>query len=205
MHLDHRLTVALAALALVGACDAGRDKPDDPFETDTAVDSADTADSADTSDTAGPVDTSDTSDTIDGAAAYAGGWSGTWSNTTFSSTGSASLSVVIDDAKKEATFGLDLNGNVFGGNDPPLISLKGTYTATSLTVSATGDALFGDLTLTFDADGTVNGTATPPGLPGGLTFTGTATPKKMDISYGIDDGQGGSYAIGTLEFSKIGG
>ncbi|MCB9665968.1 MAG: hypothetical protein H6732_17815 [Alphaproteobacteria bacterium] len=200
MHACRHLVTTVGALALVAACSTGDGKDTtDSSDTDVGGDSSDTGDTADSGDTS---DTEDTSDTGTSPTAYAGGWSGTWMNTTFSSTGDATLSIGIDQDKKEATFGLDLNGNVFNGGDPPLISLTGPYTSTELTVSVTGDSLFGDFSLTFASDGTVNGMASPPLLPGDMTFTGTATPTAIDLTYEMDDGAGGVFASGTMNFTK---
>ena len=130
---------------------------------------------------------------------FAGNWTGTWNNTTFGSKGAAKMTVVVDEAKKSVELTLDLDGNVFGAADPPAEKFTGTYTAAGFTVTSKS-TLFGDLSLTFKADGTISGSGKPAGFDD-ITFKGTGTAKTMTLTYTINQG-GKKFAEGTFDLTK---
>ena len=132
--------------------------------------------------------------TGDLAPQLAGNWTGNWSNTTFLTTGPAALTISINAAAKTYSATLTLGGNVFGGNAPGPQTLTGSYSsATGVSYSGHSD-LFGDLTFTISPAGAISGSATnvPGANVSSLTFTGTATPTTIHISYSLTLKTGGT-------------
>lgn len=133
---------------------------------------------------------------------YIGTYAGNWNNLTFSTTGSATMDVAADTTAKTASMVLDLNGNVFGGGDPPAVTMNGTYNNAQMTVSAT-NTLFGNMTFTVDSNGHISGSA--PNVPGpnvdSITFNGTITATGANLTYLIALAGGGT-ANGTLVMTK---
>ncbi len=116
---------------------------------------------------------------------FEGDWSGSWKNSTFGTTGSAEATVVVrDDGTAEIM--LDLGGGVFGAANPPAITLTGTYTATEATFTLEGDPTFGNITLTFTAEGKVTGVVEKAMRGAGkVDLTGTMTQEKMELNYTV--------------------
>jgi len=75
---------------------------------------------------------------------FVGQYEGAWFNDTFSSTGAARFR--IEAAGDTGTLGVDLDGNVFGGFDPPEVVFTGTIGSQALTKN--DDSLFGDVSCT---------------------------------------------------------
>lgn len=121
-----------------------------------------------------------------------GSWTGSWNNTTFGSTGASKATVTTDEATKKVTFKLDLDGNVFGGVNPPEETFTGTYDDAQFTVSGSS-ATFGMLSLTVKKDGTITGSATP--TRGTITLTGSASETKITINYLFTDGTKGTLTL----------
>ncbi len=133
---------------------------------------------------------------------FAGEWSGAWNNDTFGSTGAITLSIVVnEDGTWSAT--LDIDGPVFGANDPTARTVSGTYDASGATGQLQGDDVFGDVTLSATLDGTIVIAATniPAAGIASLTAEGTATPDGIAMTYTVtfDDG---TTAEGTGTLTK---
>ncbi len=108
---------------------------------------------------------------FDGSA-YVGTWTGTWDNTTFASTGAGTVTVTFADPT--LTLDLDLDGNIFGGANPPLESFTATTTTASATMDPAVSAVYGTLSGTLSATGTLTITGTSiPGAVDRFDFTGT--------------------------------
>lgn len=132
------------------------------------------------------------------AATYLGTWAGTWTNTTFSSTGA--LSATVSQAGDTFTVQFDMDGNVFGGANPPLESFTATVSAVNASLVSITSAVYGTLTGTLAADGTLNASGTA--IPGGVdtfTLTGTWTATQITANVTITfDGGGSAAANATL-------
>lgn len=137
---------------------------------------------------------------------YVGNWNGQWTNTTFNSTGAAHLEVTADTEQKTVQFVIDVDGNVLGGSDPDPITLGGTYNDAGITIESTINT-FGDLTLTIDAEGNINGTAVnvPNQYIEKIDFNGTATPETITINYTVTftADAGGGTAAGIFTLNKV--
>jgi hypothetical protein len=133
----------------------------------------------------------------------AGNWSGTWRNTAFASTGTITMVVSADTVAQTVTVVLDVNGNVFGGADPPSETLNGTYSPTTGGSFSGRSAVFGNVTMTVSPSGQISGSATqvPPSFVSRLDFTGTATTSQINISYTVTFTAGGT-ANGTAVLNK---
>lgn len=75
---------------------------------------------------------------------FVGQYEGSWFNDTFSSTGAARIRIEV--AGDTGTLGVDLDGPVFGGLDPPEVTFTGTVGSQAL--SKQDDSLFGDVSCT---------------------------------------------------------
>jgi hypothetical protein len=125
-------------------------------------------------------------------------YTGTWKNTTFGSSGALKIDVTIKDNRAKGS--LDLDGNVFGGADPPAIPFNFPFnpnTAGKFKVSGT---LLGNLAGTYSKDGdlTVTITKTPGGFPKETRIDGKLDLKLQTFkaTYEIDD-DAGLFAEGT--------
>lgn len=130
---------------------------------------------------------------------FAGSYTGQWNNTTFSTSGGAFASMAGVASTQTAFFELTLTGPVFGGSNPPPTVLAGPISAGA--VSLTGNStLFGPVSLTIAADGTMTFTANsvPGPLVATFTINGTAHPDKITGNYTITFKAGGNPANGTL-------
>jgi hypothetical protein len=134
-------------------------------------------------------------------AAFAGNWSGQWNNTTFSTTGPASMVVNIDTAAQTFQTTLTLGGNVFGGSAPPPQNFSGSLSTSGISISQSSP-VFGNVTATIGADGTVTGSLTnvPNASISRVDFTGAATPATITINYTItfSASGGGGKATGVM-------
>jgi len=137
---------------------------------------------------------------------YVGNWVGQWTNTTFNSTGAANLVVTADTEQETVQFVIDVDGFVLGGADPDPITLGGTYNETGINISSTVET-FGDLTLTIDEDGNINGSAINVPNPNidRIDFTGTVTSETMTINYTVtfSPNIGGGTAVGVFTLNKV--
>ena len=146
--------------------------------------------------------TSNVALTPSNAAKMAGNWTGSWRNTTFGSTGTITMSVTTDTVQQTMQIRLDVNGNVFGGSDPPAETFNGPYTTTGATLTRTS-TVYGDVTVTVTPTGQITGSAVnvPVGTISRLDFTGTATATTITINYTVTF-VGGAKAIGTATLTK---
>ena len=146
--------------------------------------------------------TSNVALTPSNAAKMAGNWTGSWRNTTFGSTGTITMSVTTDTVQQTMQIRLDVNGNVFGGSDPPAETFNGPYTTTGATLTRTS-AVYGNVTVTVTPTGQISGNATsvPVGTISRLDFTGTATTTTITINYTVTF-VGGGTAVGTATLTK---
>jgi hypothetical protein len=134
---------------------------------------------------------------------FEGFWRGTWFNNTFMSTDSAFLSVTIDQGASALEAVLDLDGNVFGGNDPDPVTLFGTYDNNGF--SAMGNSsTYGDIFLSGDAAGNITGRM--PNVPNpaidSTTLSGTYTETNIDLTYIVYFTGGGGTADGIINLVK---
>lgn len=111
---------------------------------------------------------------------------GSWVNTTFGSSGAATI--VLDLAGTDLTVIFDLDGPVFGGFDPPALTVTGTFDTTSGgTISASDHPVFGDVSATVSPTGFVSGMATdvPDPFIVSASFMGPVTPAGLIIDYEV--------------------
>gem|GEM_PF-1262227 len=136
---------------------------------------------------------------------FVGTYTGQWNNTTFGSSGASTMVIGADTGASTLTMSLDLDGNVFGGANPPADNLTGTYTTTQAVINGVSP-VFGNLSFTIDAAGNFNGGSND--VPGtsvqSITYTGTITSTAVNLNYVItfEAGAGGGTAVGTLQMTK---
>lgn len=118
--------------------------------------------------------------------ALAGAWVGQWNNVTFGSTGAARATVTVDAQAQTFVVVLDLDGNVFGGSNPPPDTFYGTYTSESGTFGGVSPTL-GTVSMTITKNGVVSGSFT--NIPNaGLKdekLTGALTPQTYTVNFTI--------------------
>ncbi|MEJ2012872.1 MAG: hypothetical protein P8X64_11710 [Anaerolineales bacterium] len=185
---------ALLAFALA-ACSSGTPAVEQAQPTPTEAMAAPT-------DTPLPEPTATTDTGYDTLAAFAGTWSGSWTNTTFGSTGDLTATIEVN-PDGTATFTFDPGGFVFGAFDPPEITFQGTYDASGVTIDLPGDEVFGDVTVTFNPDGTFEmvGDIIPTAGIARVEASGTFTDTTMDGTYTVFfDNE--SLAEGTVTMTK---
>lgn len=120
---------------------------------------------------------------------------GTWTNETFGTTGNVSAIISFNSTTNVATIVFDIDGGVYGGNDPAaetftldMTTFINSGTATLTAASTT----YGDIsvTLTFydDSTGAFTGTATnePTGQVTDASFSGTFSISGSTASFTID-------------------
>jgi hypothetical protein len=128
----------------------------------------------------------------------AGNYTGTWTNTTFGSTGSSSLQLSYNATTKVATITFDVNGNVFGGADPPAETWTCTVTLDGCKASF-NSSVFGAGTFVLRPDGTMYIRSTPS--IGYFNMDGYLTSTNLWGAYTVGLG-GGVKAVGTFSLSK---
>jgi hypothetical protein len=128
-----------------------------------------------------------------GSLAYAGlpdvigHYEGAWTNLTFGSTGKAVIDIQVTGTN--ATLIFDMDGYVFGYIDPPLISMPGTVTGSSIYIDNKGVGIFGDIKGLVDgAMGTFSVTLT--NIPGNsiqhISVIGTIQGGRLSLDYTVD-------------------
>jgi hypothetical protein len=150
-----------------------------------------------------PTATTDTG--YDTFAAWAGSWSGSWTNTTFGSSGSIEATIELDPDGTGA-FTFDAGGFIFGAFDPPSVTFEATFDASGITIDLPGDAIFGDVTVTINPDGTFTmvGDVIPTSGIARVEATGTFSETSIEGIYTVFfDGSG--VAEGTFSMSKSSG
>lgn len=134
---------------------------------------------------------------------FAGNWTGRWENLTFGSKDSASLTVTIDTTLRTLSAVLDLDGNVFGGSDPPPITLNGVYDDEGFSASGS-QAPYGDMTLSGDTAGNLAGSAVnvPNAGIDSVSMSGTYDAAVLALNYVVHFAFGGGTANGIITMEK---
>lgn len=118
--------------------------------------------------------------------ALAGNWVGQWNNATFNSTGAARATVTVDTNARTFVVVLDLDGNVFGGSNPPADTFNGSYTNAGGTFGGVSPTL-GNVNYTISPTGVM--TAAYTNVPtAGISRedqTGTLTPQTVVMNFTI--------------------
>jgi hypothetical protein len=126
-----------------------------------------------------------------------GTYTGAWNNTTFGSTGSASMQIAYNATTKVATITFDVNGNVFGGADPPAETWTCTVTQDGCKASF-NSPVFGPGTFALRFDGTMYIRSVPS--IGYFNMDGYLTSTNLWGAYTV--GLSGGKAVGTFSLSK---
>jgi len=137
------------------------------------------------------------------AAQGSGNWSGTWRNTTFLSNSTLTAVVTADTVAQTMRVVLDVNGSVFGAGDPPAETFTGTYTPGSGGTITQTSARFGNVSITFNPNGSFTGACTNIPVAGiaRFDFTGTMTTSTANLSYTVTF-TNGTTAVGTATLTK---
>jgi hypothetical protein len=138
-------------------------------------------------------------------AALAGTWSGTWHNIFFDTNGPITMAISVDTGAHTFSVLVTLGGNVFGGSPPPPQTFVGSYTPGGSGTFTQDSPVFGHVTATIAADGSLTGSIT--GLPSPqisrVDFTGTITSTTMNINYTITGSPSNpGTATGTVTLTK---
>ena len=133
---------------------------------------------------------------------FTGAYSGTWTNEKTSASGDVTITIVADEATRTATITLDFGGNFLGLGDPPAASVTATYDDHAAYVQG-NNVFLGEMDITIDADGNINGLV--KNLGGGaipsVTYTGKIGDGRMDADYLVTF-KDGSTATALLRTSK---
>lgn len=116
----------------------------------------------------------------------AGVYVGSWNNLTFGSTGAARIDIAF--SGPSATVTVDMDGNVFGGFDPPPIAMNGTVLGDDLVLNALALPVFGNVAGSIlGASGAF--TFTLSNVPGGfisiVTASGSIASGVIDLGYSV--------------------
>jgi len=133
----------------------------------------------------------------------AGTYDGSWNNFTFGSTGESTATITINQGAKTVSMTIDLDGNVFGGTNPPPETISGPFGTHGFAVSGSS-AIFGDMTLRVDTLGRLEGEGlnVPNAGIDRVYFSGTASPDTIAMDYLIIFAGGGGTAEGTLTMTR---
>lgn len=127
---------------------------------------------------------------------------GTWFNNTFGSHDSAFVTIIVEETTMSLSLTLDLDGNVFGGSNPPPATMTGSYDQNGFNVSGTSP-VYGDMYFTGMADGTTTGRL--PNVPNpsidSTTLQGKIGPDTITLNYYIYSG-GFQFANGIIRVFK---
>lgn len=133
-------------------------------------------------------------------AAHAALYTGSWKNITFGSSGAMKIDLTIKDGRAKGS--LDLDGNVFGGADPPAIPFNFPFNPNKAGKFKVTGTLLGNLAGNYTTDGDLNVTITdtPGGFPEETRIKAKINLKLQTFkaTYEIDD-TGGLFAEGTAE------
>lgn len=123
---------------------------------------------------------------------------GSWKNTTFGSTGALKIDLTLKDSRAKGV--LDVDGNVFGGADPPPIPFNFPFDPDKNGKFKITGTILGDLAGAYTTNGDLNVTITH--IPGGF-LTKVSIDSHIDLkletfaaTYQIFN-SGGLYAEGT--------
>ncbi len=130
-----------------------------------------------------------------------GRYVGAWTNLTFGSTGKAVIIIQISGTNATLTF--DMDGQVFGYVNPPVISMPGTVQGNTIVIDNHGVGIFGDISGSIDGTtGALQTTLT--NVPGGfiqrVTNNGGITNGVINLNYTVDfprppDAQNPAYGV----------
>jgi len=133
---------------------------------------------------------------------FTGTYTGVWENQKTGAKGPVTISIVADEAAHTATITLDFGGNFLGLGDPPAASVTATYDDQAAYVKG-NNVFLGEMDITIDADGNINGLV--KNLGGGaipsVTYTGKIGDGRMDADYLVTF-KDGSTATALLRTSK---
>lgn len=133
--------------------------------------------------------------------AFEGNWVGQWTNTTFGSTGAITATLTIDVATLEATLLLDVDGFVFGTQDPMPFTVVSPLGPTRIEVDHDAP-LHGPVRLTLEpGDFDVSSVNVPADGIDAWTYTGTNTETSHTGTFTVDF-SGGGGASGTVNVQK---
>ncbi len=140
-----------------------------------------------------------------GAQLNLGTFEGQWDNLTFDSTGAASM-LVESLGGADISITIDLDGNVFGGEDPDPFVITGTVGGAGFVADPFNDPEFGTMSGGVDLAGNV---AIDLANAGGgffslVTLRGVAAGDSIDIDYEIfTPASGDPFAVGELNLDRV--
>lgn len=133
-----------------------------------------------------------------GQSAGAAVYTGSWKNTTFGSSGALKIDVTLKDDRAKGS--LDLDGNVFGGIDPPAIPFNFPFKPGKSGTFKVSGTVLGDLAGSYTKNGDLEVVIrnTPGGFPKETRIDGKLDLKLQTFkaTYEIDDNSG-LFAEGT--------
>jgi len=190
------LSIVLTMAQTLSACATRTAAPEEASPPDQSVEMAEEEPTPE------PEPTATTDTGYDTFAPFAGAWSGSWTNTTFGSTGAIEATIEFNpDGTGVLTF--DAGGFIFGAFDPPSVTFNASFDAIGVTIDLPGDAIFGDVTVTINPDGTFTmvGDLVPTDGIARVEATGTFTETSVEGTYTVFfDGSG--VAEGTFSMTK---
>lgn len=131
-------------------------------------------------------------------AAKAAIYTGSWKNTTFGSTGALKIDLTLKDNR--ASGSLDIDGNVFGGADPPAIPFNFPFNPDKPAKFKISNTVLGTLSGSYAPDGRLDVVIrnTPGGFPKEARIAAKINLKlrMFTATYEIDD-DSGLFAEGT--------
>lgn len=133
--------------------------------------------------------------------AYDGNWVGSWTNTTFGSTGAITATLTIDEASLQATLLLDVDGPVFGTQDPMPFTVVAPLGPTSIHVDYNAPQ-HGPIQFDLEpGDFHVVSVDVPAGGIDAWEYDGTDTETSHTATFTVHFTGGGS-ATGTVAVQK---
>ena len=134
---------------------------------------------------------------------YAGNYSGSWFNTSFLSSGGATIEITVNMRFRRATMTIDLNGNVFGGVDPPPDTFSGSIDSRGWDLHAMSPSL-GEVHFYITPDGLIYGMSENVPSPSieSVTYNGRIEDGKIMIQSLIRFPGGSAPAQSYLEVTR---
>jgi hypothetical protein len=115
---------------------------------------------------------------------FVGHYEGTWTNTKTGTSGPAVFDFVADEVNRKVSLTLDMGGNYLGLGDPPPATISATYDDYLARIQGT-DAHFGEMDVTIDAEGNINGVFknVAAGMVPLLTYNGKVGNGHIETTY----------------------
>lgn len=117
---------------------------------------------------------------------FTGTYVGTFTNQQTGASGPVTIVIAADESTRTATITLDFGGNFLGLGDPPAATVNATYDDHAAYVKG-NNVFLGEMDITIDADGNINGLV--KNLGGGaipsVTYTGKIGNGRMDADYEV--------------------